>query len=158
MSNNIHNEEVNQLIEIIDNPEIEDQVKDLKKIDPLESLKISIFNFFKKRLDYIQDKENFAIKIQKKIEEKLQNDEIELKDLMTLLRLYLQQTSFATEHITGLFKPAPGAPSPFTEQMSQKEKEMDDYERLFNEASPEQLQTLDKFYRMINKLIKDQEG
>ena len=151
------NNDINQLIEAIDDTSIDKEIEEVKRQDPLEILKLNIFNFFSKRLLCIQEKESFTSLIQNKIKEKIELNELEFKDLMALYKLCLQQTTYSTAQITDLFKPAAGAPSPFTETMSRKAEEMDDYEKLFEGMTPKELEKVDKMYRLLQAIQKKEE-
>jgi len=149
-----NSDDINQLIEAIDDTSIDKEVDLIKKTDPLEILKLDIFNFFSKRLLCIQEKESLTSLIQRKLKEKIENGELEFRDLKDLYKLCLQQSTFATAQITDLFKPAAGAPSPFTETISKKQEEMDDYEKMFDGMSSKELEKVDKMYRLLQAMQK----
>lgn len=152
-------EEANNLLNSLEDVNIDDQIRAIQSYDLLEDLKKDVYKFFSQRLSYIQDKESFTEKVQKKLEEFLDRDELNFDQILSLYRLGLSKTSEATDSITSLFRPTPGAPSPFADNIA-KSKESDDFENSFENMTPEDLRKLDKVFRAMlamSKITDDEE-
>lgn len=150
--------EVNTLIGALDDSKTVQESESLRIVDPLEELKINLFDFFKKRLKDIEHKEAFHKKVQAKIEEILQEGELTFEQLMQLSRLYQNQSHDDADSIIQLFKPVPGASSPLIDNISKEEEKKDDIQQFFDNLNSEQLQEMDSFYRLMKQVMDNQKG
>lgn len=153
----VHTGQVEDLISAFEDENIDKQVDDIKDKNSMQELKLNIFKFFSSRLNFIQKKEKFAEEVQTQLRQKMNDDEVNFKDLMQLYKLCIQQNTFATDSITGLFKPAPGAPSPFTESMAKEEMKKDMYEEAFDSLKAEDLRKIDYLHRVLQEVSKKEE-
>lgn len=147
-------QQTNELLKGLDDPATEKEVAEKKSMDPLESLKLDLFEFFKKRLNHIEAKERFSLKVQEKIEEKLEHDELTIDQLMAVYRLFQNKVGESSDSILGLFRPVPGATSPLVNSMTHREEGTDEIQRMFESMDNEQLQNMDQAYRVFSEIMK----
>ncbi len=120
----------------------------VQPIDPIHNLRSNVFNFFTDRLDRIKKKENLLEKIQEALESQVDGGELTFDQLRSLFSSVSREQSAASEGIISLFRPVPGTPSIFANNIGAPERP-DPYKEAFNSLSPEKLQKIDALFRFL---------
>jgi len=125
----------------------------IDKLDPLTTLRTSIFAFFESQMDTIGRREKILAKAQIRLEDFLDNSEVPLETVVNIYRLVSTQSGQAAESLIGLFRPTPGAGSPLAAAMSKTVEEEDPAEVMFKSMTPAQLEKLDLMYRLFQSMV-----
>lgn len=120
-------------------------------VDPINDLRKSVFNFFTDRLDRIKKKEALLEKIQEALEVKVDGGELTFDQLRSLFASVSREQSTASEGIISLFRPVPGTPSIFANNIGTPEHP-DPYRDAFNSMPPEKLQKIDALFRFLESM------
>lgn len=97
--------EVQGIIEDLEDSESQKAVDTIKNQDPMLGLRNSLIDFIETRLSVVDDEEQFRTSIKNAIKTKIQNDEVSITQLITLLKTVDQDTTNAVESILSLLKP-----------------------------------------------------
>lgn len=143
-------QEVTELMHSLSDKGVDTQVNEVKVKEALDELRYDIFDFFKKRLNHIEEQERFKMKVQTALEGKISEDSLEFSELLSLYRLIFTESSTSSEQIINLFKPVPGANSPL-QAVVQPEEKVDKFDEIFNSMSKEELERLNAVYRHLSK-------
>lgn len=147
------NSEVTDLISALGNPDVEDEVARIKQQNQeLDLLRSNIFEFFRDRMKRISEQENLKERVQEKLLDLVESDELNFDQLTALLRNLNSSTRDASSSIIDLFKPSPGANSILADSLGKPQKEQDDLEEFFDHLSPEELEKLNRFYNEMRSI------
>lgn len=145
-------QEMESLRETLHDGEIDKEVKQVKSIDPLTSLKLNLFSFFESRLEAIKEEDNFEKSIKDAILRKVEDDELSPTQLMQLYNNVKSQGSRSLEVLLDVFKPSQaGNVSPLVENKQQDGETHESSVGEFKELNPEQRDTLHKFAKMMTE-------
>jgi hypothetical protein len=147
-------EDAQELIDAINDPAIEEEVNSVRRVDPLNSLKLNLFSFFESRLDAIKQEDDFEYRIKTAILSKIENDELSTSQLMQLYGSVKSQGSKSLEVLLDVFKPSQaGNVSPLVEEKKSEDGEqVDGSIDQFKELNPEERDTLHKFSKLVNEM------
>jgi len=134
--------------------EVQERVSSIQNQDPFLELRMTIMNFFTERIGQISRQDNLKLLIERKLEEKLETDELEFGQLMSLYNNVAKQGNQSVDSMLSLFKPTPGVPSILADNIAKNDDESDIFERLYEEFSKEESDKLADLSRLINSLSK----
>jgi hypothetical protein len=118
----------------------------LAESDPLFSLKTNLFEFFKKRLEIIQNEESFRIKIKEAILEKIENGEFSEAQLIQLYNATGDQSTTSTNSILDIFKPGrDGGVSPLVQRETMRDHSTP------TEISPSDAEALNSLVEIVKR-------
>jgi hypothetical protein len=112
-------ENIEGVVKLMKDKEVQRKVEEINTEDPLFSLKDTIYSFFKDRLNLISKETSVKEIVKNKIEEKIENDEITIAQLIQLYKdiTYMENNSIST--LLDVFKPTKeGAVSPLASEVS----------------------------------------
>jgi hypothetical protein len=118
-------------------------------VDPVESLKRNVFDFFTDRMRRIIRTENLREKIQDSLEADVDGGMLTFDERRTLLASLNSSQTAASESIISLFRPVPGAPSILADNISRGTEVEDSMEKMFKNATPETLRQMDILLRTL---------
>ncbi|MBD3216505.1 MAG: hypothetical protein GF311_28080 [Candidatus Lokiarchaeota archaeon] len=147
--------EVDALITLVDDPSLKKEVEVAKSYDPMITLKNNVLGFFTERLGNIKNREKLLDLIQKKIELKIESEDIELGELIMFFNTIANQIGIASADIIGLFKSVPGAPSPFVNDLSRKKELDSDVDDFVSNLPRGYLEKINKLYQQIENNNED---
>jgi len=151
-------EEMKNLRGALQDEEVDKEVKQVKSIDPLTSLKLNLFSFFESRLQAIEQEDSFERSIKEAILGKVENDELSPTQLMQLYNNVKSQGSRSLEVLLDVFKPSQaGNVSPLVEN-KQEGGTQESSVNEFKELNPEQRDTLHKFAKMMTEAYEVQDS
>lgn len=141
------------LITALENPSIDDEVERIREQNrELDLLRSNIFEFFRDRMRRISSQESLKERVQVKLLDLVDGDELDFDQLTALLRNLNASTRDASSSIIDLFKPSPGTNSILADTLGKPQKEQDDLEEFFDHLSSEELEKLNKFYNEMRGL------
>ncbi len=117
-------------------------------VDPIQDLRRNVFNFFTDRLDRIKKKEALLEKIQEALEDQVDGGTLTFDQLKSLFSSVSREQSSASEGIISLFRPVPGTPSIFANNIGNADHQ-DPYREAFNSMPPDKLQKIDALFRFL---------
>ena len=139
------------MLQSLDDPKNQEKVKQVQSEDPFYHLKLNLLNFFQDRIRRIISQETLKGQIEEKLSEKVEMDELDFNDLLTLYNSVSKQNNASSESLLSLFRPTPGAPSILAENLGTPEKSKDDWEEIYDSLTPDQLQKIDKIRRLLEQ-------
>lgn len=126
------------------------------KVDIMDGLRQTIFQFFNLRTEKIADLENFRSKVTVALERKLDSDQLEFKDLMALFSLISSHLNSASDSIISIFKPVPGAESLLAKTLSKDEKEESEKD-FFESLNSDQLANVQKLLTALSLINRGED-
>lgn len=154
-------EELEKLNETLSDKEIDKEIKQVRSIDPLTSLKLNLFSFFESRLSAIQEEDDFEYRIKEAILEKIETNELSTAQLMQLYNNVKSQGSKSLEVLLDVFKPSQaGNVSPLVEEKKEDVINGNGESSVggFQELNPQQRDTLHKFAKMMTEAKGENEN
>ena len=103
---------------------IEEVIDEMKVHNPVQSLRLSIFEFFKNRLRYIEKDTALRNATEQALLAKIQGNELSVNQLMNLLSDVKQQSTIATDSVFSILKPVPNSNSILDANIDRREEEM----------------------------------
>jgi hypothetical protein len=140
-----------QELEKIKNTNVDDVIDDLRIINPVQSLRLSIFEFFKNRLKYIEKDNVLRAATEAALLKKINNDELSINQLINLMNDTKQQATLATDSVFSILKPVPNSQSILDSSIDRKEREEDSPMGELSKDESEALQNLSILLRQIDK-------
>jgi len=144
-------ETAENMLQSLDDPKNQEKVKQVQSEDPFYHLKLNLLNFFQDRIRRIISQETLKGQIEEKLSEKVEMDELDFNNLLTLYNSVSKQNNASSESLLSLFRPTPGAPSILAENLGTPEKSKDDWEEIYDSLTPDQLQKIDKIRRLLEQ-------
>jgi len=149
-------DEANSMIPIMRDKALSKEVDKVKRIDPLESLRFTLLDFFEGRLRAVEKVDGLKAKIQEVIIERLDSGEFDFGQIISLFRNVHKESTSSMDIILSIFKPnQEGKISPLVDPETKTEN---DSLSGFENLDPEDAEVLDKLTRIvevINKKEKD---
>lgn len=145
------------LLKSINDENIAAEVQQVEMVDPFYNLKIEILDFFKGRMKEISMKDKLLKKINDRIFEKLDEEDLTLSELQSLYNMYAYDSRLNTDSILSLFRPTAGAPSVLADSLGKKEEKNDAFEAMYEKMSSEDLQKIGKLVSALTLLDKEKE-
>jgi len=142
-------DEVKEIIVSLNDESVGKDVDTAKSSDPLLSLRSSIFGAFQKRLEIILKEEDMKKIVEDKLREKINNNELTVPQLMSLLNSIKTSSTVAMDSLLQVLKPTPNAVSPLFATMGNGEEDISDS---FNNLDPEQSENVSKLIRLMGAL------
>jgi hypothetical protein len=146
----------NKLLQTMDDKNINKEVSALKNADPMLELKSDILKFFKSHIERIESQEKLRSTIQEELLAQIERGEVNFDQLHSLFNSVSKQETTAAEAIISIFKPTPGSPSTLADVLGGRDDVQDEYEQAYENMSSEDMQKVDKLYRMMKKLLDDE--
>lgn len=119
--------------------------------DPSNDLRLNVLSFFNSRIKSIESQEKLKLLVQKKLEEKLETTELDIKELKELFVVLSRETINASEDILKIAHPAQGQ-SALADDFSKKMKNSKDEENLEESLNPDVLRKLDSLFRFFQSM------
>lgn len=154
MSDHIQNT-ANKLLQTMDDKDINKEVTSLKNADPMLELKSDILKFFKSHIERIESQEKLRSTIQEELLAQIERGEVNFDQLHSLFNSVSKQETTAAEAIISIFKPTPGSPSTLADVLGGRDENQDEYEKAYENMSSEDMQKVDKLYRMMKKMFDE---
>lgn len=145
--------EVNDIVVSLSDRELAKEVDAVRMIDPITSLRNTIFDSFKKRLEIIFDDEDIKTAAMDKLKEKISNDELTVPQLMSLVNSSRQNSTVAMDSLLSVLKPVPNATSPLFSNMDKEREE--NIISAFDGVSGTEGEAISKLIRLMGKLSDD---
>lgn len=145
-------QEAEELIEKLNSKGVQNEVNNVKKMDPLVGLKLNLFSFFESRLKAIEEEDNFEQQIKDALLQKIEHDELSTSQLMQLYGSVKSQGSKALEVLLDVFKPSQaGNVSPLVEE---SKSNIDDELNTngFQDLKPEEKDAVHKLAKLVNEV------
>jgi hypothetical protein len=98
--------EAKETVEQLNNSDTQEEVRRVKNLDPLVSLKMNLFSFFENRIEAIEKEDDFENEVKEAIRAKIENDDLSPAQLMQLYKEVKSQSSRALEVLLDVFKPS----------------------------------------------------
>jgi hypothetical protein len=138
--------EIKGLVKSFKNEELQTHVVQIKDLDPLDSLKYSLFDFFADRLAIIAKEEDFKNFIKQTLIKKIEGGEVAVPQLMALFNSINNQNNLSIECLLSFFKPSQvGNVSPLLDKAKgDQHKKMGE---TLDNLTPDESE-------MLNKLVK----
>lgn len=155
MANDHIQDTANKLLNTIDDEEINKEVNTLKRADPMMELRSDILGFFKTHIERINSQEKLRSTLQEEILAQIERGEVSFDQLHSLYNSVSRQETSAAEAIISIFKPTPGSPSSLAEVLGGRESIDDEFEQAYDNMSSEEMQKIDKLYRTMKKILKE---
>lgn len=128
--------------------EIKKEVERISAEEPLVSLRNSIYDFFKSRLNKIENEGLFKGVVKEKILQKIEDDELSVPQLIGLYNDVVQAENSSIYALLDIFKPSKeGAVSPLANEVSSTNKPLSEG----SAVSPEDAEALN----LLTSLIKN---
>ena len=116
-----------------------------------DKVRENFFEFFTNRMSEIASKDALLKKISERMLEKLENDpDPTYENLQDMYRTISADSRMAVENILSLFRATAGVGSVLGETIGKKEEKVDEFDKVYDSMSSEDLQKLDKLLRLIN--------
>lgn len=149
-------QEAYDIVEKLEDTEIDKEVQERKEANrQLDILRSNVFEFFQGRLNHIRVQERLREQVQNQIEDMVDSGNLTFDELMRILGSLNKSTQEAAESIISLFRPVPGAGSPFAASMSDRKDETNDIDRYVDQLTPQQLEQFSKLTQAIKKMQRD---
>lgn len=143
--------DVVDLIEDLDDPEVSKEVVEAKKYPHIVRMQIDLLNFVIDRLSLIRKEEGFREKIKEAIVERIENNEVTVPQLITLLKNTNSDSMLAADSVFSLMRPSKdGVVSPLVDPKQNTEREEDG--EFSGNLTVDQSETLHKLMRILQKL------
>ena len=141
------------LIKTLGDKELMKEAGESRLVDPVDDLKMAVFEFFKRTIESIDRREQLRQKIQVILEHRidLEGDTMQLEELRSLYMMVSAEADRANDSIIGLFKPVPGAPSLLVNNVGAVGGGEGDPDALYNRLSPEDRAVFERFRVMVEK-------
>lgn len=136
-----------ELLNKMQDKQINNEVQVIQEMDEFRDLRMQLFSFFKDRMQAISAKERILQRLNTRIEEYVDSEDMTLEEMQSIYRMYAADSREATDSFLALFKPTPGTPSLLAQNISEKEEKKDRFDELYESMSPDDLQRLDKFIK-----------
>ena len=151
--------EAQELIDNLNNPDIQNKVQEVKDKDPLEQLRLSLFDFFENRLRAIEKEDEFEKRIKDELLQKMDDGEVSTAQLMQLYNQVKGQSSKALEVLLDVFKPGQsGNVSPIVDQPKTAEGDESSIHHEFDKnLSPDQQDSLNKVINFLEIMKKQRD-
>ena len=151
-------EAVDQLTGMLGDKNVETEVRAAQLVDPVDSLRRTIFGFFEERLQVIAEKEDMKREIEEAILEKVRSEEIKVEQLLQIYRAVYDKTNDAIDALLAVFRPGKdGSTTPLLEDRTPRGQEAGgNVEEIFANASREELEKIGKVYRMIQSVLEQE--
>ena len=136
-----------ELLNKMQDKQINNEVQVIQEMDEFRDLRMQLFSFFKDRMQAISAKERILQRLNTRIEEYVDSEDMTRVEMQSIYRMYAADSREATDSFLALFKPTPGTPSLLAQNISEKEEKKDRFDELYESMSPDDLQRLDKFIK-----------
>ena len=146
-------ENIEGVVSLMNDKDLEKEVKTIDTEDPLFSLKDTIYSFFKDRLKIISKETTVKEIVKQKLEEKIETDEISIGQLIQLYKdiTYMENNSIST--LLDVFKPTKeGAISPLANEVGSTGVT----NKMSNDISPEDAEALNMMIAMVKNISSDE--
>lgn len=104
-------EETREIVETLQDDAIQAKVTSISNIDPVDSLKLAIFDFFKARLNTIESDNELQSLVEEKLRAEIEEGNLTVTQLIGLQKSLKAETTIATSSILEILKPVPNASS-----------------------------------------------
>jgi hypothetical protein len=141
------------LIKTLGDKDLMKEANEARLVDPVDDLKMAVFEFFKRTIDSIDKREQLRLKIQTILEHRIdiEGDTMQVEELRSLYMMVSSEADRANDSIIGLFKPVPGAPSLLVNNVGAASGGEGDPDALYNRLSPEDRAVFERFRLLIEK-------
>jgi|SRR5208282_679276 len=114
--NNETRGEVLSVIDGLNDKETKEDVRNIQRLNPVDILRISVFDFFKSRLHTIEKDEELKKAVENKLLEKIANNELNVAQLISLARGLRNDTTMAVDSLLSILKPVPNTTNPLMDR------------------------------------------
>jgi len=143
-------ETATNLINSLTDPKNTEKVNQIIEQDPMSGLQNNIIEFFNDRMTTVRKQESLKTKVQAKLEDMVESGALAFDDLKSLFITLSKESTIASDGIIGLFKPTPGAQSPFAQNLSRSTDEREaGLESFYDDLSSEDKRKIDVLTRFI---------
>jgi hypothetical protein len=140
------------MVATLGDKDLMNDAKEARKINPVEDMRLSVFEFFKDTIAKIGRMELIQAKAQEALNRRLDQDEqtpLPLDDLMRIYNNTSEELRRARESIISLFRPVPGAPSLLANSVGDKPPEGG--EARYDQLSAEDRQAVEALRLLIEE-------
>lgn len=149
-----------QLVRGLEDQDLQADAAAARMEDPVESLKLSVFQFFSRVIDGVDRRERLRQKVQDVIERRVDRDgdTMQLDELRGLYASTSSEVNKASEAIISLFRPVPGAPSLLANSMGSDHAGEDDPNDFYQRLSPHEREVFERLRVMMDSATKDHDS
>ena len=147
-----------ELLNKMKDKQVTEEVHVVQDMDEFRDLRMQLFSFFKDRMGAITAKERILQKLNDRILEYVDTEDMTLEEMQSVYRMYASDSREATDSFLALFKPTPGTPSLLAQNISEKEEKKDKFDELYESMNAEDLQKLDKFIKAFSSINTSEEN
>jgi len=147
-----------ELLNKMKDKQVTEEVQVVQDMDEFRDLRMQLFSFFKDRMGAITAKERILQKLNDRILEYVDTEDMTLEEMQSVYRMYASDSREATDSFLALFKPTPGTPSLLAQNISEKEEKKDKFDELYESMNAEDLQKLDKFIKAFSSINTSEEN
>ena len=148
-------EEAVGLVQAMEDRQLRADATRIESIEPLDDMKQNLVQFFKDRVSIIKKNDMLRGLLYQKFQEKLENNELDYDDMLSLYRSLGNESNTASGDILSIFKPAPNAPSLFLE-VSRPPDSDSELKKAYKSMSAESLQAIDRTMARLEQLAKEE--
>lgn len=135
-----------QEYEKVKNADIEDVINDMKVANPVQSLRLSIFEFFKNRLKHIEKDSALRDATEQALLQKISKNELSVNQLINLMNDVKQQNTIATDSVFSILKPVPNSTSILDSNIDRQERENN---QPLGDLSPKENEALQQLSQLL---------
>jgi len=146
---------VKNIVKDLENKSLQAEVISAQSINPISELKQTLAGFIRYRISKIQETDILKSKVTDKLAEMVDADLLKPDQIVRLYKIMESEQSTAVEGLFSLFKPVPNTTSALLERREEEDK--DNFEKMYENMTPQQMQQVDKFMRVFLALTGSSE-
>lgn len=145
-------EEIIGIVDGLNCNEVKKETQIIKSINPVDEFRSTVFSFYEDRLERIKKDEALRMKVEAKLAEKIETDDLSTAQLISLSLQLRESTTDAIHSMLGILKPVPNAENQLLSK-SQDDRPEDHLD--YNKVESESLSRLIRMMQVFEKLEKE---
>lgn len=147
--------EVGEILDAVENEEISSRMGRVSKLENRDFLRNSLSNFVVTQLNEVNKANVFLNKALQALEKKIDSGEADAKDILEMYKIVSSMQIGRTNSVFDPFKPQAGQSSPLLPPAPMEKEDSADIEKALAGMPPEELQLLDKVFRLTKQAMKE---
>lgn len=141
------------LFSSLEDPRNKNAVQRIQEVDPVLNLRSGVVKLLQGRIDMVSEVEE----MRRQIRTRMMNlsDSLSFDQLERLHNLLGADARQSSDSVIGIFKSAPGAPSPLGEIMRERNTNEEEKNAIASTLSAEKLQMVEKFFIAVSKAAEE---